>query len=196
MPTVIFSYLQEVDSSIFTSLNLDGSVVFRTVPQLITQKLEWQCCTVHCLPTCCTIKLGQQCYLTHCPSTCYITQVGRRCCPFLQILPTAAFPFSSFRIHYMDSPDCLLLFLPTYYVIKVGRQCRATHCPPTYYIIEVGPQCCSGVVPQLVASCCWRVVSSPVFPPSWSRLDKYWLTHWNIDCCYSWRPYFRWLSKY
>ena len=52
----------------------------------------------------------------------------------------------------MDSPDCLLLFLPTYYVIKVGRQCRATHCLPTYYIIEVGPQCCSGVVPQLVTS--------------------------------------------
>ena len=31
--------------------------------------------------------------------------------PFLQILPAWALPFSSFRIHYMDSPDCSLLFL-------------------------------------------------------------------------------------
>ena len=30
--------------------------------------------------------------------------------PFLQILPTAALPFC-LNIHYMDSPDCILLFL-------------------------------------------------------------------------------------
>jgi len=31
--------------------------------------------------------------------------------PFLQILPTAALPFFFLNIHYMNSPDCLLLFL-------------------------------------------------------------------------------------
>ena len=31
--------------------------------------------------------------------------------PFLQILPTAALPFFFLNIHYVDSPDCLLLFL-------------------------------------------------------------------------------------
>ena len=30
---------------------------------------------------------------------------------FLQILPTAAFPFFFFRTDYLDSPDCLLLLL-------------------------------------------------------------------------------------
>jgi len=29
----------------------------------------------------------------------------------LQILPTAALPFFYLNIHYVDSPDCLLLFL-------------------------------------------------------------------------------------
>jgi len=31
--------------------------------------------------------------------------------PSLQILPTAALPFFYLNIHYVDSPDCLLLFL-------------------------------------------------------------------------------------
>ena len=31
--------------------------------------------------------------------------------PFLQILPTAALPFFFLNIHYVDSADCLLLFL-------------------------------------------------------------------------------------
>ena len=31
--------------------------------------------------------------------------------PFPQILPTAALHFFFLNIHYMDSPDCLLLFL-------------------------------------------------------------------------------------
>jgi len=31
--------------------------------------------------------------------------------PPLQIFPTAALPFFYLNIHYVDSPDCLLLFL-------------------------------------------------------------------------------------
>ena len=34
--------------------------------------------------------------------------------PSLQILPTAALPFFYLNMYYVDSPDCLLLFLSIY----------------------------------------------------------------------------------
>ena len=37
--------------------------------------------------------------------------------PFPQILPTAALHFFFLNIHYMDSPDCLLLFLSIYFFL-------------------------------------------------------------------------------
>jgi len=67
--------------------------------------------------------------------------------------------------------------LPTYHVIKVGRQCRATHCPPTDYIIEVGPQCCSGAVSELVMSLLLQDGVVERLVPQLVTSGRYSLTH-------------------
>ena len=46
--------------------------------------------------------------------------------PSLQILPTAALPFFYLNIYYVDSPDCLLLFLSICFFLLVFFFCFYT----------------------------------------------------------------------